>query len=79
MNKRQKEILLSLLANNFELNKLHKEHKALEDRLSRYQARNFLTPQEELEVKQLKTKKLKGVDRIMSIIEASDQASATIQ
>ena len=79
MNKRQREILLSLINQNFELNKLHKEHEQLEERLAQYQNRNFLTSQEEIEVKQLKSRKLKGVDRIMSIIESSEHLSSPIQ
>ena len=68
MENHDRELILKVLKSNAQLQRLYKEHEDLELSLSGLQGRQFLTPEEELREKQLKLKKLKGVDRMMSII-----------
>lgn len=61
--------LIKLLAsNNFKLRKLYEEHLVLEERLSKFEKRSFLTASEEVEIKLLKIRKLRGVDEMMRIL-----------
>lgn len=63
-----RERILDALKNNPELRRLYEEHETLEDELSRFENRTFLTVSEEIEQKKLKKLKLLGVDRMMEII-----------
>ena len=68
MENTDRDLILKVLKNNFELRKLYDEHINLEDKLSSFQRRPFLTSEEELIEKEMKLRKLKGVDRMMNII-----------
>jgi uncharacterized protein YdcH (DUF465 family) len=64
------ELIKKVLKTNFELKKLYEEHMTLETELEKFENRGFLLPQEEVEAKSLKLRKLRGVDRMMEIISA---------
>ena len=68
MENSDRDLIQKVLKNNFELRKLYDEHIDLEDRLSSLQRRPFLTTEESLIEKEIKMRKLKGVERMMSII-----------
>jgi len=68
MERTDRELIERVLTDNFELRRLYEEHRRLEEMLSLFEKRPFLTTVEELEEKHLKMRKLQGVDRMMSIV-----------
>ncbi len=80
MEKKDEELIQSLLSFDSELKQYYEEHLALEQRLSEFNRRLYLTPEQELEKKQLQKRKLSGKDQIMKILEkhrgAGPRASA---
>lgn len=68
MERADKELIERVLSDNFELRKLYEEHHRLEALLASFENRPFLTTVEELEAKNLKRRKLSGVDRMMAIV-----------
>lgn len=68
MEKREEELIVSLLDKDPELKKYYQEHQELERKLEKYQHKFHLTPAEELEKKRLQKLKLIGKDRIMQIL-----------
>ena len=68
MENSDRELIQKVLQNNFELRKLYDEHINLEDQLSSLQRRPFLTTEESIIEKEIKMRKLKGVERMMNII-----------
>lgn len=70
MEKRDHEMISKMQLSNFELKRLYQEHIDIERRLSKFETRSFLTPIEQVELKRLKRKKLRGVDRMMSILSS---------
>lgn len=62
--------LEKLLSENPEFKKLYKEHSVLKSQVEEYNQRKFLTPEEELEKKNIQKQKLKYKDRLTEI---SDQ------
>jgi uncharacterized protein YdcH (DUF465 family) len=68
MERTDRELIERVLTDNFELKRLYEEHHRLEEMLSSFEKRPFLTTVEELEQKHLKMKKLHGVDRMMNIV-----------
>ncbi|RIL07329.1 MAG: DUF465 domain-containing protein [Proteobacteria bacterium] len=75
MEMADREIILKVLDSNKLLRKLYEEHLSLEDRLLEFQRRNFLTPQEEQDQREIKLRKLRGVERMMAIISEYRQAA----
>jgi uncharacterized protein YdcH (DUF465 family) len=69
MEKRDEELIQSLLSFDPELKQYYEEHLALEQRLSEFNRRLYLTPEQELEKKQIQKLKLSGKDKIMQILE----------
>ncbi len=69
MEKKDEELIQSLLSFDSELKQYYEEHLALEQRLSEFNRRLYLTPEQELEKKQLQKRKLSGKDQIMKILE----------
>ena len=59
------DAIKKLLASDHELRKLYQEHELLEEKISKIENRNFLTPDEQVELKALKMKKLRGVEQMM--------------
>src|SRR5690606_8441150 len=58
MEEAERSKIVQLSEKNFLLKKLYKEHEDLEERLSRFEKRPFLTEEEQQEEKLLKRKKL---------------------
>lgn len=63
-----KELVRKLVQSNAKLRKLYEEHEILHHKLERFQNRPYLTSQEEVEQRELKKRKLMGVDQMMSIL-----------
>lgn len=69
MEKKDEELIHSLLDHDPELRSFYEEHLALERELAAFNRRLYLTPGQELEKKQLQKRKLSGKDKIMEILE----------
>jgi hypothetical protein len=68
MEKRDEELIQSLLERDAELKRYYEEHIELELQLAQLQGKPFLTPEEEIEKKRIQKVKLAGKDRIMEIL-----------
>ncbi len=68
MEKKDEELILSLLEREPELRRYYDEHVDLERQLGAFQQKLYLTPEEELEKKRLQKLKLAGKDQIMEIL-----------
>ena len=68
-------LITRLVSENFRLKRLYERHMKLESRLARFEKRRFLTVDEEVEQKQLKQEKLRGVDRMMTILQSYRHAA----
>jgi len=68
MEKKDEELIQSLLDSEPELRRYYEEHVDLERRLGSFQQKLYLTPDEEVEKKRLQKLKLAGKDRIMEIL-----------
>jgi len=68
MERREEELIISLLDKDPELRKYYEEHQELEKKLLGYQHKSHLTPLEEVEKKRLQKLKLAGKDKIMEIL-----------
>ena len=69
MEKKDEELIQSLLLHDAELKQYYDEHLVLERQLSEFNRRLYLTPEQELEKKHLQKRKLHGKDRIMQILD----------
>lgn len=74
MEEHDNELIRELIKTNQELATLWKEHQEFEERLEDMNQRLFLTPEEEMQRKQLQKQKLVGRDRI-ELILAEHRAS----
>jgi uncharacterized protein YdcH (DUF465 family) len=68
MERREEELIISLLDKDPELRKYYEEHQELEKKLLGYQHKSHLTPLEEVERKRIQKLKLAGKDKIMEIL-----------
>jgi len=68
MEKKDEELIGTLLEREPELRRYYEEHVDLEQRLEVFQQKLYLTPEEELEKKRLEKLKLAGKDKIMEIL-----------
>ena len=68
MEKKDEELIGTLLEREPELRRYYEEHVDLEQRLEVFQQKLYLTPEEELEKKRLQKLKLAGKDKIMEIL-----------
>ena len=68
MEKKDEELIQTLLEREPELRRHYEEHVDLERQLGVYQQKHYLTPDEELEKKRLQKLKLAGKDKIMEIL-----------
>ena len=68
MEKKEEELIQSLLPRDEELRLYYEEHVVLEQQLAAFQRKLHLTTEEELEKKRLQKRKLAGKDRIMEIL-----------
>ncbi len=76
MEKRDEELIQTLVDLDPELKKYYQEHIDLERQLDGLQHKAVLTPDEDLEKKRLQKVKLAGKDRIMEILARHRAASA---
>jgi uncharacterized protein len=58
----------NLIGENEELRKLYQNHLGFETRLAELHKRSYLSDQNQLEIKEIKKKKLQGKDRIEQIL-----------
>jgi uncharacterized protein YdcH (DUF465 family) len=68
MEKKDEELIASLLDREPELRRYYEEHLDLERQLAGFQQKLYLTPEEEVERKRLQKRKLAGKDKIMDIL-----------
>jgi uncharacterized protein len=68
MEKRDEELILSLIDRDTELRKHYDEHREFERQLQFYNDKTHLSADEEMERKRLQKLKLAGKDRIMEIL-----------
>jgi len=69
MERREVELIGSLLDEDPELRRYYEEHQELEREILGLQHKVYLTPAEEVEKKRLQKLKLVGKDKIMEILE----------
>jgi uncharacterized protein YdcH (DUF465 family) len=69
MEKRDEELIQTLLPHDPELRQYYEEHLTLEQQLAEFNRKVYLTPEQDLEKKQLQKRKLYGKDRIMQILD----------
>ncbi len=69
MEKKDEELIQSLMVSDPELKRYYEEHLELERQLAEFNRKLYLTPEQEIEKKALQKKKLNGKDRIMEILE----------
>jgi uncharacterized protein len=70
MEKREEEMILSLVDQVPELHSLYVEHQDLKKQLDTLNHKHYLTPEEEMEKKRIQKLKLAGKDRMMAILAA---------
>ena len=70
MEKREEEMIFSLVDRVPELGSLYAEHQDLKKQLDTLNHKHHLTPDEEVEKKRIQKLKLAGKDRIMAILAA---------
>ncbi|MCX6115279.1 MAG: DUF465 domain-containing protein [Proteobacteria bacterium] len=75
MEHRERELIEMGLQSNFELRKLYEQHRDLEEQLHKLARRQFLTASEEQEEHKLKHLKLRGVERMLQMVESSESAA----
>ncbi len=76
MEKRDEELIKTLVNRDEELKKYYNEHLDLERQLDGFQRKAVLTPEQDLEKKRIQKIKLAGKDRIMEILARHRSASA---
>ena len=69
MEKKDEELIQTLIPHDPELKQYYEEHLLLEAQLAEFNRKVYLTPEQDLEKKQLQKRKLHGKDRIMQILE----------
>ena len=69
MEKKDEELIQTLIPHDPELKQHYEEHLLLETQLAELNRKVYLTPEQDLEKKQLQKRKLAGKDRIMQILE----------
>ena len=75
MEKKDEELIQSLLAHDAELKHYYEEHLALEAQLAEFHRKLYMTPEQEIEKKELQKRKLIGKDHIMQILDKHRAAS----
>jgi len=77
METREEQVIVSLLDKDPELKKYYEEHRELEKKLSEFQHKHYLSPDEEMEMKRIQKLKLVGKDKIMEILVKYRQSGGT--
>ena len=75
MEKKDEELIQTLIPHDPELKQYYEEHLLLEAQLAEFNRKVYLTPEQDLEKKQLQKRKLSGKDRIMQILDKHRTAS----
>ncbi len=68
MERKDEDLIKTLLDRDPELRRYWDEHVTLERQLAEFQGRSHLTPEEEVEKKRIQKLKLAGKDKIMEIL-----------
>ncbi len=68
MEQNDRELIKRVLQSNKKLRRLYEQHEFLERMLQSYNGRSYLSAGEELKERELKKKKLRGVDAMMKIV-----------
>ena len=76
MERIQREQIEKAATENFELKKLYEQHQNYEERLKKLARQAYLTPKEEQEERELKQKKLRGVERMIKLAQNAAQELA---
>jgi uncharacterized protein YdcH (DUF465 family) len=69
MEKKDEELIQMLIPHDPELKQYYEEHLLLKAQLAELNRKVYLTPEQDLEKKQLQKRKLNGKDHIMQILE----------
>ncbi|WP_291322455.1 DUF465 domain-containing protein [Desulfonatronospira sp.] len=69
MEQRELDLIAEYSEEDEELKRLWENHQMFEKQLERYENKHFLTPSEEMEVKDIKKKKLAGKTRLHALLE----------
>ncbi len=69
MEKKDEELIIAIMERDAELKRYYEEHVDLERQLEEFDRRLYLTPEQEVERKQIQKRKLQGKDRIMEILQ----------
>jgi len=69
MERTEREQIEKAATENFELKKLYDQHQLYEERLKKLARQVYLTPKEEQEERELKQKKLRGVERMLKLVQ----------
>ncbi len=76
MERADRELIEKMIPSNFELKKLYEKHSDFEARLNKLGKKAFLTQSEELEQRQLKILKLRGVERMLKLAADGQEMAA---
>ena len=63
------EIIETLKKENEEFRKVYQEHRELDSMLSEFNKKHYLTPEEEVQMHQMKKEKLSKKDKIAELIK----------
>jgi uncharacterized protein YdcH (DUF465 family) len=77
MEQQDLALINDLIHTNETLRRLMEEHEFFEDRLMRYDQKEYLTPAEEIERKRVQKLKLRGRDQIERILARTRSAGRT--
>ncbi len=77
MERKDEELIKTLIGQDADLKQFYEEHLTLERQLNELNKRGHLTPEQEVERKQLQKTKLAGMDRIMKILDRHRGPDAT--
>lgn len=76
MDSHDQELIVKLIESDGELRALYDEHVAFDKMIEKFESKPYLNPTEDLEVKELKKKKLAGKTRIQTILDRYRKAEA---
>ncbi len=68
MGEKEEDLVRALLKEDETFRNMKERHAALEDQLQRLETKTYLTPQDELEIKMIKKKKLMFKDEMQRIL-----------
>ena len=69
MEKSEREQIEKLLESDFEMRRLYEEHHRLDEQLKKIANKKFLTASEEQEERELKQRKLRGVEKMLERLQ----------